>query len=141
MAAATENATVSSAEKWCWVSCLPLDESLGTLNLVDILFDKLSTLCVRGANPYLRERVLTFSHQYNIRGQLTEEHPPLILLNRRHCGVAMPKFGSTPIKRWRRISASTRQSVMKRRDAAPRPAMTASSCASSFTDNDFVRRL
>jgi len=33
------------------------------------------------------------------------------------------------------------QSVRKRRDAAPRPATTASSCASSFADNDFVCRL
>jgi N-acetylglutamate synthase-like GNAT family acetyltransferase len=39
------------------------------------------------------------------------------------------------------INASTLQSVMKRRDAARRPAMTASSCASSFADNDFVRQL
>ena len=32
------------------------------------------------------------------------------------------------------------QSVMKRRDVAPRPAMTASSCASNFADNDFLGR-
>ena len=31
--------------------------------------------------------------------------------------------------------------VMKKRNAAPRQAMTASSCASSFADNDFVGRL
>jgi GNAT superfamily N-acetyltransferase len=59
----------------------------------------------------------------------------------RHRGLAIPKSGSTPIKRWRRINATTLQSVMKRRDAARRPAMTASSCASSFADNDFVRQL
>src|SRR5712672_207632 len=39
---------------------------------------------------------------------------------------------------WSRICASMLQSVIKRRDAAPRPATTASSCASSFADNDFV---
>ena len=34
--------------------------------------------------------------------------------------AAIVKSGSTPIKRWRRINASTLQSVMKRRDVAPR---------------------
>jgi glycine/D-amino acid oxidase-like deaminating enzyme len=53
----------------------------------------------------------------------------------KHCGAAMPKSGSTLIKRWWRINASTIQSAMKRQDAALRPAMTASSCASSFADS------
>jgi hypothetical protein len=34
-----------------------------------------------------------------------------------------------------RISASTRQSATKRRDAGPRPATSASSCASNFADS------
>ena len=38
-----------------------------------------------------------------------------------------------------RISASTPQSVMKRRDAAARPATTASSCASAFANEEFTK--
>ena len=49
--------------------------------------------------------------------------------------AAIAKSVSTPIKRWSRISTSTLQSVMKRPDAAPRPATTASSCASSLSIN------
>ena len=52
--------------------------------------------------------------------------------------TAIAKSVSTPIKRWSRISASTLQSVMKRPDAAPRPATTASSCASSLSINPRV---
>jgi GNAT superfamily N-acetyltransferase len=44
------------------------------------------------------------------------------------------------MKRWWRISASTARSVMKRRDAAARPATTVSSCASSFAINGFIKR-
>jgi hypothetical protein len=49
--------------------------------------------------------------------------------------AAIAKSGSTRIKRWWRTNASTLQSVTKRWDAAPRPATTASSCASSFADD------
>ena len=56
-------------------------------------------------------------------------------LGRRLLAFAETKSVSTPIKRWSRISASTLQSVMKRPDAAPRPATTASSCASSLSIN------
>jgi hypothetical protein len=52
----------------------------------------------------------------------------------RHCDVAIAKSGSTRIKRWWKISAFIPQSVKKRRDAAARPAATASSCASNFAN-------
>jgi hypothetical protein len=65
----------------------------------------------------------------------------LALRRPRHCGAAIMKSDSTRIKPWWRISASTLRSVMKRRVAASRPAMTASSCASSFADDDFVKQL
>jgi hypothetical protein len=52
----------------------------------------------------------------------------------KHRGAAIAKSGSTRIKPWWRISASTHQSVMKRRDVALRLATTASSCASNFPD-------
>ena len=50
----------------------------------------------------------------------------------RPCGAVIAKSGSTHIKRWWKISVSTPQSAMKRRGAVPKPAMTASSCASRF---------
>jgi GNAT superfamily N-acetyltransferase len=46
------------------------------------------------------------------------------------CGAAIAKSDSTRIKQWWKISLSTHQSDIKRRDAAPRPALIASSCAS-----------
>src|SRR5271156_1511913 len=58
----------------------------------------------------------------------------------RHCDAAIAKSGSTRIKRWWRSSAFMPQSVMKRRDAAARPATTASLCASSCATDVFVKR-
>src|ERR1700751_4142702 len=48
------------------------------------------------------------------------------------CGAAIAKFASTRTKRWWKISASTRRWVMKKLDAAPRPATIAYSCASGL---------
>ena len=58
----------------------------------------------------------------------------------RQCSEGVRKSGSTRIKRWWRISASTLQSVMRRRDAAPRPATIASLCASNFAGDQSVKR-